>query len=91
MEGKEEALWRMGILEADNLLDELLLDRGYQGITMADKLKQANFNTIDLAWSAHKMRNRIAHDGSKFVLTDRIARNTLELYRSVFNEFKIFE
>lgn len=91
MEGKEEALWRMGILEADNLLDELLLDRGYEGLTMADKLKQANFNTIDLAWSAHKMRNRIAHDGSKFVLTDRIARNTLELYRSVFNEFKIFE
>lgn len=91
MEGKEEALWRIGILEADNLLDELLVDRGYQGITMADKLKQANFNTIDLAWSAHKMRNRIAHDGSKFVLTDRIARNTLELYRSVFNEFKIFE
>lgn len=91
MEGKEEALWRMGILEADNLLDELLLDRGYEGLTMADKLKQANFNTIDLAWSAHKMRNRIAHDGSKFILTDRMARNTLELYRSVFNEFKIFE
>ena len=30
----------MGILEADNLLDELLLDRGYEGLTMADKLKQ---------------------------------------------------
>ncbi len=91
MEGKEEALWRIGILEADNLLDELLIDRGYQGLTMSDKLKQANFNTIDLAWNAHKMRNRIAHDGSKFILTDRMARNTLELYRSVFNEFKIFE
>ncbi len=91
MEGNEEALWRIGILEANNLLDELLLDRGYIGITIADKLKQANFNTIDLAWSANKIRNRIAHDGSKFVLTDRMARNTLELYRSVFNEFKIFE
>jgi hypothetical protein len=91
MEGKEEALWRIGILEADNLLDELLLDRGYFGMTLADKLKQANFNSIDLAWNAHKMRNRIAHDGSKFVLTDRMARSTLEMYRTVFKEFKIFE
>lgn len=91
MESKEESLWRIGILEADNLLDDLLSDRGYMGLTMADKLKQANFNTIDLAWSAHKVRNRIAHDGTRFVLTDRIARNTLELYRSVFKEFKVFE
>lgn len=91
MEGKEEALWRIGILEADNLLDEILADRGYAGINVADKLKVASFNTIDLAWSAHKMRNRIAHDGSKFVLTDRMARNTFELFRSIFTEFKIFE
>jgi len=91
MEGKEEALWRIGILEADNLLDELLLDRGYFGMTLADKLKQANFNSINLAWEAHKMRNRIAHDGSKFILTDRMARSTLEMYRAVFKEFKIFE
>ena len=91
MEGKEEALWRIGILEADNLLNDILSDKGYKGLTMADKLKNAYFNTIDLAWSAHKMRNRIAHDGSNFIFTDRMARNTLELYRSVFREFKILE
>lgn len=91
MQGNEEAIWRIGILEADNLLDELLIDRGYQGLTMADRLKVASFNTIDLAWAAHKVRNRIAHEGSKFILTDRIARNTLELYRAIFKEFKIFE
>ncbi len=91
MEGKEEALWRIGILEADNLLFDILTDRGYSGLTIADKLREANFNTIDLAWSAHKIRNRIAHHGSQFVLSERIARNTLELYRSIFTEFKIFE
>lgn len=91
MEGKEEALWRIGILEADNLLGDLLDDRGYSGLTISDKLKSANFNSLDLAWAAHKMRNRIAHDGSKFVLTDRMARNTLELFRSVFTELKVFE
>lgn len=91
MQGKEEAIWRIGILEADNLLDEILHDRGYQGLTLADKLKMTNFNTLDLAWAAHKIRNRIAHDGSRFALSERIARNTIELYRAVFKEFKIFE
>ncbi len=89
MYGEEEALWRIGILEADNLLGDILLDRGYQGLTISDRLKNANFNTIDLAWSVHKLRNRIAHDGSTFVLTNRMAKNSLELYKSIFTEFNI--
>ena len=91
MQGKEEAIWRIGILEADNLLDEVLSDKGYRGLTLADKLKVAGFNTIDLAWAAHKIRNRIAHDGFRFSLSERVAKNTIELYRSVFKELKVFE
>jgi len=89
--GKDEALWRVGILEADNMLNDLLVDRGYEGATVADRLSNANFNTLDLAWAAHKIRNRIAHDGSRFVITDRIARNTFDLFKAVFTEFKVFE
>ena len=89
--GTDEALWRVGILEADNILNDLLIDRGYPGLTVAERLSNANFNTLDLAWAAHKIRNRIAHDGSKFVITERIARNTFDLFKAVFTEFKIFE
>ncbi len=89
--GEDEALWRVGILEADNILNDLLIDRGYQGVTIADRLSVANFNTIDLAWAAHKIRNRIAHDGSRFVITERIAKNTFDLFKAVFTEFKIFD
>lgn len=89
--GEDEALWRVGILEADNILNDLLIDRGYTGLTIADRLSNASFNTIDLAWAAHKIRNRIAHDGSRFVITERIAKNTFDLYKAVFTEFKIFE
>ena len=89
--GEDEALWRVGILEADNILNDLLIDRGYEGLTIADRLSVASFNTIDLAWAAHKIRNRIAHDGSRFVITERIAKNTFDLYKAIFTEFKIFE
>ena len=78
-------------MEADNILNDLLVDRGYPGLTVAERLSAANFNTLDLAWAAHKIRNRIAHDGSRFVITERIAKNTFDLFKAVFTEFKVFE
>ena len=51
-------------------------------------LKSASFKTIELAWDAHKMRNRIAHEGSDFVLTEREAKRVFVLYESVFRELK---
>lgn len=88
-EGDEEALWRIAILEADALLDEILKSRGYEGQNLGERLKNSKFNTIDLAWSAHKMRNRIAHEGVKLVLTERMIRQTKEAFKAVFKEFNI--
>jgi len=90
MESTNTADWQLAILEADIMLDELLETSGYHGDTMSDKLKQvdkSDFNTIDLAWDAHKVRNMIAHEGADFVLTEREARRVMELYRQVFKEF----
>ena len=84
-----EQNWRLAILEADIMLNELLDSLGYKGETMADKMRQVergDFNTIDLAWEAHRVRNQIAHEGSDFVLTQREARRVIELFRQVFQE-----
>ena len=89
--GGSEHGWRLAILEADIMLSELLDMQGYKGETMADKMKQvdrANFNSIDAAWEAHKVRNRIAHDGSAHTLSQREVRRVIGLYERVFKEFK---
>jgi hypothetical protein len=88
MSSQSEALWRIGILEADNLLLEVLTEKGYQGEGVGEKLKGASFKTIDLAWDAHKIRNRIAHEGSDFELTEREARRAFTLFESVFRDLK---
>ncbi len=83
--------WKLAIIEADIMLDDLLDVLNYRGETLADKLKsieESDFVTLDLAWEAHKVRNVIAHEGSDFQLNEREARRVIELYRSVFNEFK---
>jgi len=82
--------WRLAILEADIMLDELLDVQGYRGDTMGDKMKQverSDFNTIDMAWEAHKARNQIAHQGSQFDLNLREVRRIIGLYEKVFKEF----
>ncbi|MBX4197830.1 hypothetical protein KW782_00650 [Candidatus Parcubacteria bacterium] len=82
--------WRLAILEADIILDELLDNLGYIGDTIGDKLKKVtkgDFQTLDSAWEAHKIRNAIAHEGQDFVLTQREAQRVIGLYKQVFQEF----
>ncbi len=84
--------WRLAIIEADIILEETLNKLGYAGLTIGDKLKQASpqfFKTIEDAWKAHKVRNEIAHRGSDFILTKRLARETIEQYRRVFEEHDV--
>jgi hypothetical protein len=83
--------WKIAILEADIMLDEMLNTMQVHGDTISDKLKsieRSDFLTIDLAWEAHKVRNRIAHDGAEFVLTQREAKRVIGLYEEVFKEFQ---
>jgi hypothetical protein len=90
----DERKWRLAILEADIMLNELLDVQGYRGETMADKMKQADpatFHSIDAAWEAHRVRNQIAHHGSAHLLTARETRHVMGLYEQVFREFKIIE
>ena len=84
--------WRLAILEADIMLDELVFDRfGDLGDTLGERLKRiarGDFQTIDKAWEAHRIRNTIAHEGSSFQLSERDLRHVLKLYEDVFNEFQ---
>ncbi len=89
-----EQSWRLAILEADIMLNELLDVMGYRGETMADKMRtvdRANFNSIDLAWEAHKIRNKIAHAGSAHQLTARETRRVIALYEKVLKEARYIE
>ena len=84
-----ESDWRVAIIEADTLLEEMLEKMRYHGETIGEKLRaieESDFVTLSHAWEAHKVRNKIAHEGS-FILTKREARRVIDLYRQVFEEF----
>lgn len=82
--------WKLAIIEADIILDGLLKERGYAGDTLGERLRSITTNqlgSLQDAWEAHKIRNMIAHEGPDFVLTKRMAEDTIKRYLRVFAEF----
>ena len=83
--------WKLGILEADIMLGEVLDKMGYHGSTIGDKLKSieaSDFTSLQEAWEAHKVRNSIAHEGSDYVVSKPEAERVIRLFEKIFKEFK---
>jgi hypothetical protein len=55
---------RQAVSEADKLFDYVMKTQGYQGETMADRLRSAQSKLSDrnAVWNAHKLRNALAHE-----------------------------
>lgn len=59
-----DSSYQLAILNADKLLDHALKERGFSGNTMGERMKSAKsvwLNTKNV-WTAHKIRNQIAHE-----------------------------
>lgn len=88
-EGAEH--WRLALEEADMLLDELVQKLGYLGANLPERLRVAGkgeFNTLESAWEAHKMRNKFVQTGHPgFELSQGEAYRIIGLYEDVFREF----
>lgn len=82
--------WKLAIIEADTILDELVATMNLAGTTLGERLKAiepSDFLTLNQAWEAHKARNRIAHEVDGVPLSLREARRIITLYEQVFKEF----
>lgn len=60
----EVSSYHMSILNADKLVDQALIERGVNGKTMAERMKEAKgkWSNANHIWTAHKLRNQIAHE-----------------------------
>ncbi len=84
---QNETDWRVAIIEADAMLDDLLIRLGYTGNSLGERLKSAdprNFPKRNEAWKAHLIRNKIAHEGSSFRLSHMQALRVMHWYEDVF-------
>lgn len=87
IDSPNESDWRVAIMEADSLLEESFKERGLVGNTMAELLEEGKLNgysNMQNAWDAHLTRNRIAHEGLDYEITQIEGRRIIKLYQNVF-------
>lgn len=88
---KEE--WKIGVIELDTILKDLLKAK-YKGDTVGDLLNDAEkngFKSISTAWEAHKVRNKIVHEGIKYEFDKAFAERVLRNYVVAFHELGLSE
>jgi hypothetical protein len=86
----EPRRWKKAVLDADDMLGELLTALNLPGETTAERLSLAAkkpFASLPSAWEAHRARNIIESGTSDFILTKQEALRIVKLYHDVFEEF----
>jgi hypothetical protein len=82
--------WKLAIIEADSMLEDLLDQMGFKGENLGEKLKSANqdnFPQLSTAWEVHTVRNKIAHEGLAFELSQHEAKRIIALYEQIFHAY----
>ena len=82
--------WKLAIIEADSMLEGLLDQLGFKGESLGDRLKSATqetFPQLTNAWEVHTIRNRIAHEGLAFELSQHEAKRVIALYEQIFHAY----
>ena len=89
--GKEDD-YKLALIEADALLENVFKTMGYKGESMADYLNQLDSSVlpgIDQVREAHQMRNNIVHDPD-YKLNPEIGRKTFGVYEQAFRDLEVF-
>jgi|AntAceMinimDraft_6_1070360.scaffolds.fasta_scaffold24114_2 hypothetical protein len=82
---QDENSWRVAILDADSMLEDCIVFLGYSGGTLAEMMKQMQaVPWIQAAWDVHLLRNKLAHEGSRYRLNERETFRAFKIYENIF-------
>jgi len=92
VESPNESDWRVAIIEADAMMEEVLRNSGLSGSTVSELLEAAKGNgyqSIQDAWDGHLVRNQIAHEGSDFPVSQVESRRVVKMFQNFFEELQV--
>lgn len=78
------------LIEADKLLDYVMINKGFKGDTMGDRLKNggARFTNLNSVWDAHKLRNQIVHEVEHDIIPTQL-KNAITIFRDAIQELGV--
>jgi hypothetical protein len=84
---------KIAIVEADNILNDALRYAGVRGVNLGDRLKNIKHGTmpnLEDVWTAHKLRNEIAHE-TNFSLKRDTTERALNAYEVALKNLGVFD
>ncbi|MDP1719018.1 MAG: hypothetical protein Q8L24_01175 [bacterium] len=93
MQSAAQTDWKVAIMEADRILDDMIRAAGFRATATDERFKQiaptfvANFDEIQ---EAHKIRNRCAQEPD-FEFSKEEAIRVLRIYKKAFQEFGLLD
>ena len=92
LKSDSESDYKLAVIEADNILDEVFKKTGYKGKDLEAKLKQlspTHYPNLDKMKEAHQIRNDIVRDPD-YQLSLGEAKKVLAVYRKILEELEVF-
>jgi hypothetical protein len=71
---QSESEWKLAVIEGDKIVDDALIEAGFLGETMGERLMQIEPSQLPFLqdlWDAHKFRNFLVHDITATIDQDR--------------------
>lgn len=87
-----ESEYKLAILEADILMNEVINKMGYKGKTSSERLQKVTTDflpSINEIIEAHKVRNNIIHD-PRYKINHQKAQEVISVYGKAFKELYLF-
>lgn len=93
LESENEADYKVAIIEADSVIDDLIRRIGYKGENMTERIKNipsGQLDRIEEIKEAHEIRNRIIHE-EKFRVSREVAEEVFAKYEHFLRHFEVLD
>ncbi len=87
-----ESEWKLAVIEADSILNDILMKMGFGGETLGERLDRstaATLSNLQQIREAHKIRNNIVHDPDYRVSLDETKR-VVGIYEQALRDLQAF-
>lgn len=87
-----ESEYKLAVIEADSVLNDALVQMGYAGSTLGERLEKITPETLDNiedVWRAHKIRNNLLHDPD-YKLTLEETKRVLAIFEEALKDLEVF-
>lgn len=87
-----ESEYKLAVIEADSMLDDILKRMGFAGETLSERLEKltaATLPNIEEIKESHRIRNNIIHDPDYRISLDE-ARRVMGIYEQAFRDLQAF-